>query len=155
MTLTVGTDSYISIDTADEYFNNTLNATVWDALIDATKEILLKEATLKLEAQQYIGWKQDQEQVLEFPRYFDYRYRSTDYDGTPREVQNACAEEALAIYNSQSDKILELKQKGVNSASFGNESISFGNNSYSDFELLSPKARLFINKWTAKGGFLA
>lgn len=73
MTITVGTDTYITILEADAYLESTRLSTdaqlvAWKALNDANKEILLRNATYALERIKFPGKKNDSDQTLMFPR---------------------------------------------------------------------------------------
>ena len=73
MTITVGTDTYVTIAEADEYIANFYISTdaqrvAWDALSDGDKEIYLRNATRSIERLFFIGRKYADSQVLSFPR---------------------------------------------------------------------------------------
>ncbi len=69
MSLTVGTDTYISLDDADTYFSNRLHADIWDDATDAEKEKALKMACDLLENRViWAGQKTDSSQILQWPR---------------------------------------------------------------------------------------
>jgi len=74
MTITVGTDTYITVADADTYVSlNRLSTDdqreAWDKLATADKEILLRQATAAIERIRFPGIKQDNDQTLSFPRY--------------------------------------------------------------------------------------
>lgn len=74
MTITVGTDTYITIVEADAYLALTRVSTdpalvAWDALSDANKEIYLRKATQAINRLKFPGKKNgDSTQALSFPR---------------------------------------------------------------------------------------
>ena len=73
MTITVATDTYITILEADAYIESTRLSTdaqliVWDGLDDADKEILLRNATYAIDRIRFTGKKNDPDQTLMFPR---------------------------------------------------------------------------------------
>lgn len=91
MTITVGTDTFISLNDAEAYFAARLYAEAWTAPIgwngdipifrdDATKEAALRTATAMLNRQKYAGRVASFSQPLAWPRIgnalFDARYSS-------------------------------------------------------------------------------
>lgn len=68
MALTVGTNSYNSRANADIYFADSLRNATWSALLPATKDQALVEATRVFERQSWQGAKEDSAQTLAFPR---------------------------------------------------------------------------------------
>ena len=101
MTVTVGTDTYLSVADADTYWSNRNNSE-WSAASVADKEKGLREATQYLDgAYSYIGTHPLDTQVLAWPRNSAFvlsgnlkgvRYSSTTI---PPQIQDACAELAL------------------------------------------------------------
>jgi hypothetical protein len=70
MAITVGTDSYITVAEADTIMGNVLDNTLWVAAINDTKERALKMACRHMENLNYVGFKYDLEQKLQFPRIY-------------------------------------------------------------------------------------
>ncbi len=73
MTITVGTDTYITILEADAYVESVrlaadVQRVAWLALEDEPKEILLRNATYAIERIKFPGKKNDSDQTLMFPR---------------------------------------------------------------------------------------
>lgn len=73
MTITVATDTYITILEADAYIESTRISTdaqrvAWGALSDANKEIMLRNATYAIDRIRFTGKKNDPDQTLAFPR---------------------------------------------------------------------------------------
>ena len=160
MTITVGTDTYISVADADIYFTaNTLSAksVTWLALSVKDKEICLKNSCKMIDRLHFIGHKQTTTQALEFPRYFtewydvncDWLRNYTNYDGTPKEILEAQCELALYLYQNQSNQIAKAQQMGLKSISLGNESYSFSDK-YDPQGLPSAEAMELVNKWLRK-----
>lgn len=122
MTITVGTDTYISIADADTYvdlfyLSADAKKVAWDLLSDEDKEIHLRRATQSLESVKYPGLKQEENQALSFPRqsialiplrrnysyseyWSDLWLESTD---VPDDVKFAEVEEALEMASPSSD----------------------------------------------------
>ena len=136
-TITVGENSYIDIEEADEYFAGRLHAESWGQADSETKEKALKQATRQIDRQPLRGRKSDREQTLAFPRYPDTEI--------PKEVQEACCEEALAILESGNSQRRKLQQEGVQSFSLGNMSESY--TAGAGKGLLSQEAKELLKPW--------
>ena len=89
----------------DTYFANRLYVSVWTDATNADKTIALAEASMRMDRLKFAGILVDDDQELEFPRYY------LDYDGTdngpegdeviPDDVQNACFEFALVLLDDK------------------------------------------------------
>lgn len=139
MTITLYENSFVTVETADLYFQNRPNAEAWADLTTLKKEQALIFATMKINNFNFVGNKKSSTQKLEFPRDFSPEL--------PVEIENAVMEEAFAIsFPSTHDK---NRQKGISSVTLGNSSVS-----YFDREnlgaLLSNDALNFVKKWTVK-----
>lgn len=67
--LIVGTNTYVTLATADAHFAARLHADTWDAASDDTKERALLMAALLLDRHiLWLGTKADPEQAMEWPR---------------------------------------------------------------------------------------
>jgi len=67
--ITVGTNSYVSLDTANDHFASRLYATSWTSADDDTKAKALITAAILLDRHiVWIGHKNDPEQAMEWPR---------------------------------------------------------------------------------------
>lgn len=86
-TLTVGTNTYISLVDAQTYINSTLYRTLWNNSTD--QEVALIAATRIIDQLQYIGTKALEEQTLQFPRK-----GQTDI---PEVIKQATVEQAVAM----------------------------------------------------------
>lgn len=118
MTITVGTDTYVSVADASaylalHYISTDAQLIAWTALGDTDKEIYLRNATLAIDRLRFPGFKSVTDQDLAFPRdaipavplrrearpwYYDYF--SLDWWTTstvPDEVKFAQIEEALEL----------------------------------------------------------
>ena len=101
MSLVVGTNTFVSLSDANDYFDGRLYATEWNNAADTEKEGALIEATIHLNQRDYYGERADTEtpQALKFPRanlpYID-GYQPSDSE-IPTEIKYATCEEALAI----------------------------------------------------------
>lgn len=152
-------NSYVSVATADAYFNNLLEFDAWDALSDDQKGRALISATEEIEALSFYGIEYDTAtpQALKFPRVWE------DEDGTrmpPFIVAGTC-HLALALYTrfsttgSRDSKRRQLQQDGVTSMRLGAMSETYGKSGSSAADVLESfpsKARSFIEPWVRRGG---
>jgi len=107
MTITVGTDTYVSLAEADVYFAS-LNATVaavWDAKTDPEKEAALWAATDYMEVVYGGRWKGqivDYDQVLAWPRagVTDLEGRAIDDAVYPTRLERAECELAYKTFSA-------------------------------------------------------
>ena len=108
---------YVTIEETDAYYSNVYNS-VWGSLGEDVKEILLKNATLNIDSYDYIGEKQDSEQLNKFPRVLCCG-AVTDMDL----VKRACMVEALAVYKNGGQASADTS--GIKSFKLGNANIEF------------------------------
>lgn len=101
MTVTVGTNVYISVAGADTYWSERNNST-WSAATTAAKEKALREATQYIDgAYMFIGELTSLTQSLAWPRSGavitsgNFRDKDFDSDEIPQKIEEACAELAL------------------------------------------------------------
>lgn len=96
MALTVGTNSYISLEDAKTYFADRLNSIEWDNAADADKSKALIQATQIIDQKDFKGYKSINTQALKFPRIglIDDGF---DVDGStvPKRVKDAVCELAI------------------------------------------------------------
>lgn len=143
--ITVGTDSYVSLVEAEDYFSKILNSEKWDAETDIRKEKALKNATMNIDKLLFIGRKVDSEQPLQFPRYVEYIKKYVfDNTGIPEDIKKAVCEEALFLLSGGS-KRLELQAEGVKSFSLGDLSENFAENN--KVYPVCPKAIAHLKKY--------
>lgn len=151
MSITVGTDTYITVAEATTYLGNhylssSAQLTAWNALSSADKEVLLRNATMSLERGQYRGFKKSITQTLAFPRcYHDKYYCETD---VPDAVKYAQAEEALELASpSIGSQSYEMANTGVKSISIDDFIVSFKDIGKSG-ALKSVRAKELLSKYT-------
>ena len=137
MSITVGENSYIDIEGADEYFAGRLHAESWGQADSETKEKALKQATKIIDRQRLNGRKTNPSQPLVFPRYPDTEI--------PEAVKEACCEEALALLERGNSQRLKLQQEGVQSFSLGNMSETYAAGAGKG--LLSQEAKELLRPW--------
>ncbi len=96
MTLTVGTDTYISVTDANTYFNGRLNSSVW---ISPYQEQALRMACKALDRENWIGTLATTMQALCWPRLgvTDKDGRSIDPTVVPQAIRDAQCELALKM----------------------------------------------------------
>ncbi len=143
-TITVGENSYIDIDGADEYFAGRLHAESWSSADSETKEKALKQATRQIDRQPLKGCKTTDNQALAFPRYPDSE--------VPEAVKDACCEVALALLERGNDQRRKLQQEGVQSFTLGNMSETFAAGAGKG--LLSQEAKELLRPWLLGGVFI-
>ena len=103
MAAVVGTNSYITLTEADEYFDQRYGSTTWFDTADIDKEAALVSATQLLETLQFNGYAATTTQLLSWPRwgtYYDPKLGyQTNLDPTaiPDVVKTAQAEIAFNI----------------------------------------------------------
>jgi hypothetical protein len=136
-TITVGENSYIDIDEANEYFTGRLHAESWGETSDADKEKALKQATKEIDRQPLTGRKATDTQALAFPRYPDSE--------VPEVVKEACCEVALALLERGNSQRRKLQQEGVQSFTLGNMSESY--TAGAGKGLLSQEAKELLRPW--------
>jgi len=86
--------AYDTYTNGDIYFQNRLYTSSWDEATNANKTIALTEATMRIDRLRFSGVKVDEDQALEFPRYY------LELDGTetiPDDIKYACFEVAFAL----------------------------------------------------------
>ncbi len=113
-------NSYISRADADTYWGAQYYSSIWDALTNSGKDILLVMATRLLdEWVEWIGRKASSSQALRWPRYGteDRDGYWFDSDVIPTFLKNATAE--LAGYLAKSDATSEPDTKGFSSMKIG------------------------------------
>ena len=137
-------ESYCTIEYADEYFAGRLHAESWGETSDADKEKALRQATKEIDRQLLKGRKATDAQELAFPRYPD--------NEVPEAVKEACCEEALAILENGNSQRRKLQQEGVQSFSLGNMSETYAAGAGKG--LLSQEAKELLQPWLLGGVFI-
>ena len=91
-------NSYVLRADATAYFGDRLDTTEWDDASNASMDSALVMATLRLDQEEWVGTRADEDQNLKWPRYgvyVDGIYQ--DSDAIPRPIEEATYELALAI----------------------------------------------------------
>jgi len=105
--MTSAYDTYINADT---YFVNRLHTQSWDEAPSTQKTIALTEATQRIDCLRFSGAKVDEDQELEFPRYY-----GDDPEGDeiiPNDIKIACYELAFTLLDGV-DPDLETENLAV------------------------------------------
>ena len=140
-TITVGENSYIDIEEANEYFAGRLHAESWGETSDADKEKALRQATKEIDRQLLKGRKATDTQELAFPRYPD--------EEVPETVKEACCEIALALLERGNSQRRKLQQEGVQSFTLGNMSETYA--PVAGRGLISQEAKELLRPWLLGG----
>ncbi len=134
-TLTVGTNSYITVVDAATYFGDRIPAaTAWAGATDDQKTAALISATKRIDRLRIRGRKYLSTQALAFPRTYNHpTVEDMLEDGSPlysvtsvpQYVKDACCEEALALLDYGDSKRLKLQAQGVAGFTVGSLSERF------------------------------
>lgn len=127
--LVVGTNSYISIADAEEYFVVRLRSDTWYGATENEKAQALITATRQIDRLAFRGVKKSSSQALAFPRYPNSEI--------PQRVKDAVCEEGFVILKGVAKRI-ELQQQGVKQAQVGNITEIYTGNK---IKLISSEAR--------------
>ncbi len=118
-------NTYVTIEEADEYFNEKLGADFWADLDETSKEKALVTASRQIDIQPFLGRKADPEQEMSFPRII----RGKKYDVLNR-IKAAVCEQTFELFSNDYENTSNVK-----SISLGAASITFADNA--NFELSS------------------
>lgn len=152
--LVVGTNSYISVADADEYFSCRLHSEVWSAATDDDKAKALITATRQIDRLSFKGRKILSSQDLAFPRYppgyicnsnilSNILAQSSINIEVPKKVKDATCEESYALLKGISKRI-ELQQQGVKQAKIGDIEETYTGNK---IKLISSEARELLRPY--------
>lgn len=123
MSLTVGTDSYVTLEEANAYITTHYTAaqtSMWTSLADSDREIYLRQACTRIDSQKFTGKKASPTQRLAFPRaiFSTATHQYITQKNVPEAVKQAQVEEALSLVKGI-PKRLELQRQGVKSFRLG------------------------------------
>ena len=82
---------------ADTYFENRLHVSVWRGATTANKTIALIEATQRIERLRFAGYLVEDDQELEFLRYYDLEDGPEGDEEIPDDIKIATYELAFAL----------------------------------------------------------
>lgn len=138
--LTVGTDSYITVDEADKYLKCIDSSEVWFNLDEDKKEFNLRRAAWNIDALPLNSYKSSIYQDMQFPRGLEKEI--------PEQVKLAQALEALALSDVQSAQRRQLRTDGITSVTLGSASESYsGSIGRADISLISNEACKLLRRW--------
>lgn len=145
MALTVGTDTYTTVEAATAYLaahypSGDERLAAWAALSEADKEVCLRRACAELNSLPYRGVTYEAVQTLAFPRYFGtgwvMAYRELiapeaiiypELQDVPQEVIAAQIEEAFELASPGADTAAyDARTNALTSFSIGQLSESYG-----------------------------
>lgn len=156
--MTVGQDTYISLEDADAYIAANYRASnttrkAWAGLEDPEKEALLLQACQTIDAQLLGGCQTEPDQPLAFPRR---PYQFPAETGAPEKVKQAQVEIALYGISEEkagADRRAALQAQGVQSFSVGELSEAYsGNGSGRNNAEIPARAALLLRRYLS-GGF--
>ena len=158
--LTAGTDSYVTVEYADEYIAEhylpeSIEQKRWSDLGTEEKEIRLRLACEELEQLPWQGATITKDQPLAFPRAPYQTFSATE---APPKVKNAQVELALWRSDDQAQTDVaqreQLKLEGVQSVSLGSLSMSFSGDGANVVAsaLTCPKVRTLVLPYI-RGGY--
>lgn len=148
MSITIGVNSYVTLEEAELIIADMFNADEWATMTTQNKEKALKTAVFQgLDLLRLRGTKLDTvTQVLEFPRNFE-----TNVSNSVKKAQcYEAVEIARANYTAE-----KAQQEGIASKSIAGASISYNTNGKSHKDktgLYSKAAYELINKYIQKVG---
>lgn len=153
--LEVGTNTYVSAEDADAYFDTRLNSETWTEATDENKTKALIMAARIMNEFRYIGRKLASDQKLAFPR-ISINAELTDAQlilysqltEVPDDVKYAQCEQAIYLLEGE-DQNRQLMSSGVTSYGAGGASFSLYNDGYVE---LSPKARHYLRPYLTRTG---
>lgn len=116
MALIAGTNSYVTLEEANEYLAGAYRVEAWTGASEADREAALITASRQIDRQPLRGAKAAADQPLQFPR--------AGQSEVPEAVIQAVCEQALfLLQQSEYDRMRELAmQQGVGSVSIGDAS---------------------------------
>lgn len=126
-TITVGTNSYITLANANTYMSATLQAAVWSALADATKEAALISAARMIDRQAWQGSKTDSGQAMAWPRsgLVDKDGNEVSSASVPQQVIDAQCELALALSQDSSIQSNTSSSQNIKRVQAGSASVEY------------------------------
>jgi hypothetical protein len=104
MALVKGTNSYVDLYDADDYFDGRVDVAAWSSSSELMKTQALLTAAQIMDNQHWIGIALDDSQPLSFPRegwYFEPRLgKWIELTGIPKRIKNAQLELAYHLLNN-------------------------------------------------------
>lgn len=114
--------AYSTYIEADTYFQDRLYTLIWDEATSVNKTIALTEATQRIDRLRFKGKPVDDNQELEFPRYYGDAVEGDEI--IPNNIKIACYEIAYALLDDI-DPDQELENLSVSSQGYSNVRASY------------------------------
>jgi len=150
-------NSLVSLEYADAYFENQLHFDEWDAISDTDKKKrALITATSQFTELDWWGVPASDEQALPFPRI----YRGvSDGQSNPKQILHACCEHALVLATTggnEAGKRARLRAQGVLSYRIGDASetlapLSTKTGTEEELAPYSGRVRRLLSSWVRSG----
>lgn len=158
MALVVGTNSYITVDEADQLITENYLSTdplrvAWEALATGDKEVLLRRAAAQIDRLPFTGRVADVNQKMAFPRKAVFN----DSPEIPEEVKSAQALQSVYYLDDANVTLAttraELQRAGVTSYKLGDLSETFGSigSVFDTITSCSSEVLQLLNKWLMGG----
>jgi len=127
MSITVGTDTYATLEEITTILSNYFDTDNFDNASTANQEKAAKQATRNIDSLRLMYQKYDYSQALEFPRNECMQYLDETLGVVGDIVKEAQALETLKILDDRAnpDTIKELQTKGIKSQSIEGTSVTF------------------------------
>ena len=137
--LTVGENSYITLEEAEDCLDGAVGGEAWIDLEPVQKRRYLLAAAQNVDSLLFTGRKSDCNQPMAFPR--------APLETVPNAVKLAQALEALALSDAQAASRRKLQEQGVASISLGKASESY--REPVGGQLASTQAKALLRPWIA------
>lgn len=115
--------AYATYTEADTYFANRLHVAVWNGSTSANKTIALTEATQRIDRLRFGGYLVEDDQALEFPRYYDLDAGPEGDEEVPEDIKIATYELAFTLLDGV-DPDLEYENMAVSSHAYSSVRVS-------------------------------
>jgi hypothetical protein len=152
--LTVGTDTYISLDDANTLMYRRLNTSSWQSASQKDRACALLEACERIDNLIYLGSKFSETQTLQFPRYYKidrngiYNSFRTSTEIVPEEVKKAQCLEAMFLLTGIPNEI-QAQRRGIRKIKVNNLEETYSDY-YQNIGLYSEDAYSLIEPWIQK-----
>lgn len=126
-TITVATNSYITLANANTYMTATLQAAAWSALADATKEAALITAARMIDRQSWQGERATSGQAMAWPRsgLTDREGNELSSSTVPQSVIDAQCELALLLSQDASIQSSTSSSQNIKRVQAGSASVEY------------------------------
>ena len=162
--ITIGTDSYITVDFADSYIQgfygeDSNEYSIWDSLETSQKEMYLKKSAMQIDNLPFTGIKKYKDQVMQLPRCNDNVSKFEDNEWTYNDlIKYAQAENVVSLMNGKLSSggeggSVRRQLEGVTGFSLDGFSETYSGNIDSKLQIVgSQEALSMLSSWL-HGGF--